>query len=41
MNMSLYSAIKSLPNDYTKQQALEDNCLIIDQNEKKSYNIEF
>lgn len=40
MNMSLYSNIKSLPNDYTKQQALEDNCLIIDQNEKKSYNIE-
>lgn len=34
MNMSLYSNIKSLPNDYTKQQALEDNCLIIDQNEK-------
>lgn len=39
MNMSLYSDIKSLPNNYTKQQALEDNCLIINQNDKKTENL--
>lgn len=40
MDMTLYSDIKSLPIDYNKQQALEDNCLIINQNEKKTENIE-
>lgn len=40
MNISRYTNIKELPSDYSKQQAITDNCLIIDQNEKKTYNRE-
>lgn len=33
-----YTDLKELPNDYSKDNAIQDNCLVIDQNEKKTYN---
>lgn len=40
MSLSRYTNIKELPSNYSKQQAINDKCLIIDQNEKKTYNKE-
>ena len=33
-----YTNLKELPNNYSKDTAIQDNCLVIDQNEKKTYN---
>ncbi len=38
MEMKTYKNLKELTLDYSKEDAIKDKCLIIDQNEKKSYN---
>lgn len=38
MEMKSYTPIKELDKNYSKNKALQDNCLIIDQNEKQTYN---
>lgn len=38
MSMKSYKNIKELPFEYSKQQAIEDNCLVVDQIEMKTYN---
>ncbi|MGN1297826.1 MAG: RNA polymerase sigma factor [Clostridia bacterium] len=40
MNMQSYINIKELPSNYSKEQAIEDNCLVVDQIEMKTYNKE-
>lgn len=38
MQISSYIDIKKLPNNYSKEQAISDKCLVIVQDEKKTYN---
>ena len=40
MNMQSYINIKELPSNYSKEQAIEDKCLVVDQIEMKTYNKE-
>lgn len=40
MNMQSYKNIKELPTNYSKEQAIEDNCLVVNQMEMKTYNKE-
>lgn len=40
MNMQSYINIKELPSNYSKEQAIEDKCLVVDQIEMKTYNEE-
>ena len=40
MNMQSYINIKELPYNYSKEQAIEDKCLVVDQIEMKTYNKE-